>query len=244
MNDHPFGTRRAEPAPPGTTRYDPEQSNTQENNAISHASTEPEWITVPEAQEEFRALGLPRSPEAIRKYCRQGKLASEPISGPKGDQHMIQKASIGTFVTEQLKVLNAASRTIPVQPGTTRDDPAHASMTRNVPVRSDTTFELEEKTKELEEEIIKLKRENQELAIDKEVRSRMNQHLEQDRDRLIEQVGQVSREAQEWSRKYGQLEERVQHLKLTAPEGQGEPINPLGSEDVPQPSEVRDVGTV
>lgn len=200
-------------------RAEPVHSGTLENNAQMSEPAQPDWVTVNDAQELFRNLGLPRSVEAIRKYCRQGKLEAEVIAGPKGDQHMINRNSIDTFVNDQLKVLQAATRSIPVRDGTSRQIPVHSVTSRVEPAHpgasenQDMSKQMEEMTKK----IARLESENRDLAIDKEVRSRMNGVLEQNNNRLIEQIREVSQEAQEWSRKYGQLEERVQHLQLTAP---------------------------
>lgn len=164
-------------------------------------------------------LGLPRSAEAIRKYCRQNKLEAEIIAGPKGDQHMIKRDSIDSFVETQLKVLEAATRSIPVRDGTTRNIPVQSVSYRHDPEQPGMARDqnTDAKVKELTEEIERLKRVNRDLEIDKEVRTRMNDVLEKNNDRLIEQVREASQEAQEWSRKFGQLEERVQHLQLAAP---------------------------
>ena len=42
----------------------------------------------------------------------------------------------------------------------------------------------------------------------------MKDVLEKNSDRLIEQVREASMDAQEWSRKVGQLEEHLQHLQM------------------------------
>jgi chromosome segregation ATPase len=103
---------------------------------------------------------------------------------------------------------------IPVHSVTSRVEPAHPGTQESV--NSDTELG------ELKSKIERLESEKRDLEIDKEVRTRMNDVLEKNNNRLLEQVKQVSHEAQEWSRKFGQLEERVQHLQLTSPKGSTE----------------------
>lgn len=217
-----------QPTDTNPNRNVPEQAGTLENNAQSPVPTERDWITVIEAQEQFRALGLPRSAEAIRKYCRQGKLEAEVIAGPKGDQHMIQRGSIDVFVSEQLKVIEAATRRIPVRDGTTRNIPVHSVTYQDNPEQPGTARdeETEAEIKKLKDEIEKLKLENRHLDLDKQVREGLNSMLEENNNRLLEEVQKVSRDAQEWSRKFGQLEERVKYLQLAAPN----PLTPLETE--------------
>ena len=233
MNDQTL-----EPADGGMNRVLSEQAGTPENNAQFPVPPEVSWITVLDAQEHFRALGLPRSVEAIRKYCRQGKVEAEVIAGPKGDQHMIKMGSIDTFVAEQLKVLEAASRNVPVRDGTFRKIPVHSVTSRVEPEHPGTQQDanLTEKLAAQEKEIERLKRENRDLEIDKEVRARMNDVLEKNNDRLIGQLRETSQDAQEWSRKFGQLEERVEHLTLPAPVTSSEPSATVHPEDFNVPS--------
>lgn len=209
----PPSTNAAEPE---ASRVIPEQAGTLENKSILTEPAQPEWIPVNDAQEQFRLLGLPRSVEAIRKYCRQGKLEAEVITGPRGDQHMINRASINVFVEDQLKVLNATSHSIPVRDGSSRQIPVQSVTNRFEPERTGSVASEQSSAEivNLQKKIEKLEAEKRDLEIDKEVRTRMNAVLEGNNEKLLAQVTEISKEAQEWSRKFGRLEERVQHLQL------------------------------
>jgi len=196
----------------------PERSGTSQNGQNTAPYADKEWLTINEAVILFRHLGLPRTPEAIRKYCRQEKIKAQMVAGAKGEQHMIEQSTIKPFVDDQLRALSATSQTVPEHDGTSRNIPVHSVTTRNVPEQPDTEEgqsalqeQLEKKVKEIEG----LKRENRELEIDKEVRSRMNEQLEKANERLFDQFMEANRETQQLSRKYGQLEERVR-LQLEA----------------------------
>lgn len=228
-NPHP------EPVQPGTTRVEPERLTTAVNGA-----TEPypgkEWLTIAEAQILFRHLGLPRSPEAIRKYCRQEKLASQTTAGPTGDQHMVERKSIVPFVEEQLRIQGAQNPTVPERPGTTRHVPVQTVMTRvepdqtgtnrNDPVSINKIEELEKKLTQAEAEKKELVEKNHSLEIDKAVRDQMVKQLQEergtfleqmqaDRQNFLEQIKIFSSEAGALSRELGQMETK---LELTAPQ--------------------------
>ncbi len=182
-----------------------------------------QWITVNQAIILFRALGLPRTKEAIRKYCRQEKLSATMMEGAKGQQHMVETASIYPFVDEQLKVLNAAGQAVTQRDGTIRNIPVYSVASRNEPERFETDENerlLADQVKKLEAELEELKAENRELEIDKRVRGEFARQLQTDRDRIYDQ-------AMRYSEQVGQLKEQVKVLQL----GSGSSPSELPSKD-------------
>jgi hypothetical protein len=196
----------------------PEQAETRNEAA---AATPPlfagrEWLTVEEAVVLFQHMGLPRTAEAIRSYCRKGKIEASSMEGAKGDQHMVRTESARSFITERKRVLDALAQGLPDQDGTMRKLPVRSKFFRNdaevvgtpepagPPIRE---AELEAKLKVQDAEIEALRSETRTLEIDKRVREQMLERVDADRQMLLGRVLEMGTEV-------GQLRERVSRLQL------------------------------
>lgn len=198
----------------------PERSGTSQNGSNPAPYADKEWLTINEAVILFRYLGLPRTPEAIRKYCRQEKIKSQTVAGAKGDQHMVEQITIKPFIEDQLRALNSTSQTIPEHAGMSRNVPVHSVTTRNVPEQPETATGNEGLEKELAEakkEIEELTHKNRVLEVDKQVREQWVGQLTKDRDQIMEN-------AMKWSREVGQLEQQVKQLQLGSGESATEVV--------------------
>lgn len=185
-----------------------EEAGTSRNQPEDPASplVQKELLTVEEAVVYFRDQGLPRSPEAIRGYCRQGKIESTTIQGLKGEQHVLSRESADVYITERKRVLETMSRDMPADAGTSRkltvtsvtsrDMPEHAGMARETDPDPDTL-------KAKDEEIAKLRDEVMSLRIDKAARDQIVAMLRDERAQLADT-------AMEKSRRVGELETRLQ----------------------------------
>lgn len=168
-----------------------------------------EWITVDEAVTYFRDLGLPRSPEAIRGYCRTGKIEATTTQGLKGEQHVLKCESAVSYIEERKTVLAAMSRDIPEDDGTSRKLPVISVSSRHMPEEDEITYtENNDALEERKAEIAKLKEENMSLKIDKAARDQLVTMLREERAQLADT-------AMEQSRKVGELETR---LEISAPQ--------------------------
>ncbi len=193
-----------------TEQTQPEEAGTSRDEADARPSlfADKEWITVDEAVVYFRELGLPRSPEAIRGYCRHDKLEATTTQGIKGEQHVIRRESARIYIEERKQVLAAMSRDIPEEAGTTRKLPVTSVTSRHETEDAGTARVADENTlKEKEVEIAKLREEVMSLKIDKSARDHIVTMLRDERSQLMQ-------EAMEKSRRVGELETRLQ---LTAP---------------------------
>lgn len=243
--DYNTGPARAHPGQAGPTRADAGRPEAPKNNDILQQQESDRWLTVREAAEEFRRLGLPRGVEAIRKYAREGTIEANTIAGPSGDQHVVKASSIAVYVAEQKKVLSAVTRNIPVQSETYRADPGEPGPARAKPgmpgqarvdpsrteaakTTDDTQVTDKDVLQEKDKEISKLKRELRDAKIDLEVRSKMVGMLEDREKDLMNQVGVYAKEA-------GQLQERLDNLQLAAPtqEPQSAPDPVVHESDAP-----------
>ena len=167
-----------------------------------------EWITVEEAVLLFRALELPRSPEAIRGYCRDSKLEATTTQGLKGEQHVIKRESAEVYIADRKKVVAAMTRNIPEGDGisrkltvksvTSRQDPEEDGTSRDEP-----SGDLAEK----EVEIAKLRDEVMSLKIDKQARDQIVIIMRDEREAL-------AKEAHDASHRVGELEAT---LRIAAP---------------------------
>jgi len=184
----------------------PEAVGTSQN--ITSTLPAKEWITVDEAVVYFRDLGLPRSPEAIRGYCRTGKIEATTTQGLKGEQHVLKRESAASYIEERKIVLAAMSRDIPEDEGISRKLPVVSVSSRHMP-EEDAAALIEDKDalKDKEVEIAKLIDENMSLKIDKAARDQLVTMLREERAQLADT-------AMEHSRKVGQLETR---LEISAP---------------------------
>lgn len=193
----------------------PEGPRTSQNTEGNGASpfTHKEWITVEEAVIFFRDLGLPRSPEAIRGYCRQDKLEATTTQGLKGEQHVIKRASAEIYIADRKKVLAAMSRDMPEQDGKSRKLTVHSETTRHLPEDTGTSQHVPaEDLAEKEAEITKLRDEVMSLKIDKQARDQIVIMLRDER-------AEIARDAREASRKVGELEAT---LRMAAPDEWGQ----------------------
>lgn len=186
-------------------------------NVLSPFDTK-EWLTVDEAVVHFRELGLPRSAEAIRGYCRAGKIEATTTQGVKGEQHVLKRESANSFITERKIVIAAMTRDIPEDAGISRKIPVVSVSSRQVPEDAGTARD-DGTLKEKDEEITKLKDEIMSLKIDKAARDQLVTILRDERAQLADT-------AMEQSRKVGELETRLQ---LSPP--------PAARMDIPKPDE-------
>lgn len=171
-----------------------------------------EWITVDEAVVHFRELGLPRSSEAIRGYCRSGKIEATTTQGLKGEQHILKRESATSYIEERKTVLTAMSRNIPEESSTSRKLPVISVTSQQMPEETGIVrYEADGMVKEAE--ITKLKDEIMSLKIDKAARDQLVTVLRDERAKLADT-------AIEQSRKIGELET---HLQLSAPPPEAKP---------------------
>lgn len=203
----------------------PEDAGTLQNTASPlHAR---EWLTVDEAVIHFRELGLPRSAEAIRGYCRAGKIEATTTQGVKGEQHVLKRESAESFITERKTVLAAMSRDVPEDDGLSRKLPVISVSSRHIPESNGTDREDSEALREKNEEIAKLKDEITSLEIDKAARDHIVSMLRDERAQLAET-------AMEQSRKVGELETRLQLSAPSAARADIHKADQLGSEMRPR----------
>jgi hypothetical protein len=200
----------------------PEQAGTRNEAgaAVPALFSGKDWITVEEAVVLFQDIGLPRTAEAIRGYCRKGKIEASSMEGAKGDQHMIRTESARAFIEERKIVLDALGQNVPEHAGTMRKLPVVSVTSRNVAedaVAAETdgsaanAAALADKVRAQETEIEALRRETRTLEIDKRVREQMLERVDADRQLLLGKVLEMGTEV-------GQLRERVAHLQLAAPD--------------------------
>lgn len=196
----------------------PEHAGTSQNPGMPLADKD--WITVDEAVTYFRELGLPRSPEAIRGYCRDGKLEATTTQGLKGEQHVIQRRSAEIYIEDRKKVLASMSRDIPADASMSRKIPVHSVISRQMPEDAGTN-RPEPDTAALaakDAEISRLRDENMSLKIDKSARDQIVSMLRDERARLADQ-------AMEKSRRVGELETRLElQLPPARPGGEGDSV--------------------
>jgi hypothetical protein len=55
-------------------------------------------LTITQAEERFRAAGLPRHPKSIERYCRGESLRCKKEHGPNGLQYLIDPASADELI--------------------------------------------------------------------------------------------------------------------------------------------------
>lgn len=153
-----------------------------------------DWITVDEAVIYFRSLGLPRSPEAIRGYCRHGKLEATTTQGVKGEQHVIKRESARVYIEDRKKVLEAMSRDMPEDTGKLRKLPVHSVTYRQIPEDAETAYEGDEEAlRAKDDEIASLKDEIMGLKIDKAARDQVVGMLRDERAQFATDVREASR---------------------------------------------------
>lgn len=226
----------------------PGDTGTSQNTKVSHIPSpdplaeETIWITVDEAVLLFRELGLPRSPEAIRGYCRDGKLEAKTTQGIKGEQHVIERKSAEIYIEDRKKVLASMSRDIPEDAGISRKVPVTSVTSRQMTEDAGTTRQAEkgdvgtsagettaaetEALKARDAEIVRLREENTSLKIDKAARDQIVTMLREER-------GQLAAETMEKSRRVGELETR---LELQLPEAHRSSLIPRAGD---YPGDVR-----
>lgn len=170
-------------------------------------------LTVKQASHLFAALGVPRSPRSVQRFCKLGNIDCILIKGDKTERHFVNQESIERYARE-LEHMEHIS-TIAADDDTTRRDASQRDTTRTDASRRDESVVVEPTPtpqSEPDPEIARLKsrldeleKEKVQLAIDRAAKEQViNQMLDQQRewfDRVDNQGRQI-----------GRLEMQVQQL--------------------------------
>jgi hypothetical protein len=190
-------------------------------------------LTIEEASELFNQAGVPRSSRTISRYCEQGILEAVFMDTEKNQRYLISRESVDRRIKEVKQIIET-NRVMNQQDMPRRDKTQHdtssqfktnSQSTAHTDGVADTTNS--EAVTALKTELKKLNEDNLQLRIDKSAK-------EQFINRLIEEREKVMRQAIQLSREVGRLENQL--LQLEAPDSDDNSRHPIDVDDIRQDS--------
>ena len=181
-------------------------------------------MTVKEAQAYFEQQGITVSDRSLQRYCQSRKLVCIKIdpdtrepSDKENGVYLVDPSSIPQRIKEIREKEDFTGTTVPP----TTDDMSRPDATSrdtsppDVPEEAPTPKEAEALTN--------LKAENQSLKIDKEVRDRMLEQMQKDRESLFIQIEKHQEREVQQAREIGQLETKLHAIEAPKPPKLTEP---------------------
>lgn len=151
-------------------------------------------ITIRQASLLFADLGVPRSPRSVQGFCKDGHIDAVLAKGLNGDRYFINRESIERYATELKQIEDVAKIGADNESAQLREPARDSAQQRAEPDPIQVSVDVghDDKQKELEGAITKLREENLNLRIDNRGKEAFINQIVVDRNRLIDTVQEVS----------------------------------------------------
>jgi hypothetical protein len=179
--------------------------------------------SVTETAEAFRASGISVSDRSVQRYCDSGKLDAVRLNPDTRELatdayyvFMVNPDSIPPRIAQLREKQEFVHPTVtPTVADASRHDATRADTSRHVePEKTDDAEGDGAAVADLRSKIKKLQQENRSLEVDKAARDQIVSFLQDDREKLFEQLNSTMTVVAEQGREIGRLE---QQLALAAP---------------------------
>ena len=144
----------------------------EQNTLTRHDATQGDMsrhtLTIKQAADLFAALGVPRSPRSVQRFCELQHLDCILVKGEKVERYFIDPASIERYAEElkQLENISQLGADLPRHDATQRDTTRHVASVPVAEPAPEPISEAAHETPELRNRVDTLEKENMQLKID------------------------------------------------------------------------------